>query len=623
MRIFLVLFLILNLYSCSNKIDQTKSIEGIVQDINQPSAITAPTSHSFIKKDAVSFLNGICDYINSDEIANPFIIGKYFTERAFREQSQNFSKLAKTVDCISAETIISDQPLHVVKLNIKNEHFPLYFIFELNNESIIKGVYSFFDIRVNISHQMIEMRDGTKISSYFIGDNRFQQKTALIKTPYLHTSGLTPFKYYPFFLQYNVNMLIQANRGTHSSEGEFKWLDEVNITDGEDTVNWITSQDFSNGEVIPWGISYDGFNALATASSNAKGIIGTIACSAPANASTDSFSANRTVAKQLLRYIWIRENSEDLNHFESKFNYLIQSGFNDFANLDQALFNRKIADWQELFQSINSRSTTYWENRNLIPSLKKTSSPVLHIAGLKNDQDSRDTLLTYFALKQSPMHKLYLHKDGHGCGDFFHNATFAKFIFGKAEHVEKNTIYSINAVQNYTYPQDYNGSISAHKVFKFSPKRSIFDNYTHHANYPHSIKMSKTIEEDIVINGMPILNFNVLNKSFKSFMTVSAWIVRPDRSTFKLHSMSYDSIRTGHFFDEETLNQYVSGKITLYPSVHRVSKGSKIVLKLSTRLFHNIDFFMHQREEFYSQNGDGSIEFPAAENSIQLLLPVE
>lgn len=53
--------------------------------------------------------------------------------------------------------------------------------------------------------------------------------------------------------------------GTGVSPGEFGFLDEREISDGRDVVEWAANQDFSNGRVGMWGYSYPGLTAALVA----------------------------------------------------------------------------------------------------------------------------------------------------------------------------------------------------------------------------------------------------------------------------------------------------------------------------------------------------------------------
>ncbi|MER5642916.1 CocE/NonD family hydrolase [Streptosporangium sp. NPDC002524] len=100
----------------------------------------------------------------------------------------------------------------------------------------------------------------------------------LVRTPYGAGSFLmaprTPA------LEAGFAVVLQHCRGRGSSDGEFRpWLDEGD--DGYDTVGWITSQPWSNGEVVAFGMSYLAGCALQAAAKRPPGLKAVVASMTP------------------------------------------------------------------------------------------------------------------------------------------------------------------------------------------------------------------------------------------------------------------------------------------------------------------------------------------------------
>jgi putative CocE/NonD family hydrolase len=104
--------------------------------------------------------------------------------------------------------------------------------------------------------------------------------TLLMRSPYgegsFRTSPIVPS------LEAGFAVVLQHCRGRGSSDGEFRpWLDEGD--DGYDTIAWITSQPWSNGEVVMSGVSYLAGCALQAAASRPPGLKAVVATTTPSD----------------------------------------------------------------------------------------------------------------------------------------------------------------------------------------------------------------------------------------------------------------------------------------------------------------------------------------------------
>ncbi|WP_276917523.1 CocE/NonD family hydrolase [Aneurinibacillus aneurinilyticus] len=113
----------------------------------------------------------------------------------------------------------------------------------------------------------VEMRDGIKLATEVwlpkMASCEIPLPTILLRTPYgrmMH--GLNKLR----FVQRGFALVSQDVRGREESEGE--WIPMIHeIEDGDDTLNWIASQPWSNGKVGMIGGSYGGFVQWAAAAS--------------------------------------------------------------------------------------------------------------------------------------------------------------------------------------------------------------------------------------------------------------------------------------------------------------------------------------------------------------------
>lgn len=112
----------------------------------------------------------------------------------------------------------------------------------------------------------VPTRDGEKLATdVYVPKNSEQSTfpTVLVRTPYGRCGGKETYYRY---VQRGYAVVIQDTRGREDSTGE--WLPQFyEIEDGDDTLNWIAAQDFSDGQVSMTGGSYLGYVQWAAAAS--------------------------------------------------------------------------------------------------------------------------------------------------------------------------------------------------------------------------------------------------------------------------------------------------------------------------------------------------------------------
>ncbi|XVQ89744.1 CocE/NonD family hydrolase [Microbispora siamensis] len=133
---------------------------------------------------------------------------------------------------------------------------------------------------VSVEHDVpMPMRDGTILRGSVhrpVGGGPFP--ALLMRTPY----GEDSFRMAPVTpaLRAGFAVVLQHCRGRGSSDGAFRpWVDEG--ADGRDTIAWITSQPWSNGEVVMSGMSYLAGCALQAAATRPPGLKAVVASMTP------------------------------------------------------------------------------------------------------------------------------------------------------------------------------------------------------------------------------------------------------------------------------------------------------------------------------------------------------
>jgi len=117
---------------------------------------------------------------------------------------------------------------------------------------------------------MVPMRDGVRLSTAVLRPEKIAERmpVILVRTPYLKDEELLGLKdLSAFLLQHGYILVVQSERGTGWSEGQYQILAGAR-NDGYDTLSWIVAQPWSNGKVGTLGCSSSGDNQVLLASLN-------------------------------------------------------------------------------------------------------------------------------------------------------------------------------------------------------------------------------------------------------------------------------------------------------------------------------------------------------------------
>jgi putative CocE/NonD family hydrolase len=91
------------------------------------------------------------------------------------------------------------------------------------------------------------MRDGVQLAAnIFLPSDSARFPVILVRTPYNKGDDLLPN--YRFFVDHGYGMVVQDVRGRYESEGTFDSFTQE-PGDGDDTLNWIARQPWSDGKI--------------------------------------------------------------------------------------------------------------------------------------------------------------------------------------------------------------------------------------------------------------------------------------------------------------------------------------------------------------------------------------
>jgi uncharacterized protein len=105
-------------------------------------------------------------------------------------------------------------------------------------------------------HVPVPMRDGVRLyANIFLPGEHVRVPALLERTPYGKSATLNAN--YEFFAEHGYAVVLEDVRGRYESEGNFDPLHQE-VADGDDTLNWIARQPWSNGRIGMVGGSYRG-----------------------------------------------------------------------------------------------------------------------------------------------------------------------------------------------------------------------------------------------------------------------------------------------------------------------------------------------------------------------------
>ncbi|SET34024.1 CocE/NonD family hydrolase [Thalassotalea agarivorans] len=122
--------------------------------------------------------------------------------------------------------------------------------------------------------QMIEMSDGVHLATdiYYQGDLTTPRPTVLVRTVYNKNDAFVWDATWKTLVESGYAVVIQDIRGRYESEGIYK-VGHNRRNDGEDTLDWITNQAWSNGKVGLSGCSYLGETQVILSATNHPALV--------------------------------------------------------------------------------------------------------------------------------------------------------------------------------------------------------------------------------------------------------------------------------------------------------------------------------------------------------------
>jgi uncharacterized protein len=242
-------------------------------------------------------------------------------------------------------------------------------------------------------HVLIPMRDGAKLAAnVFLPGKPGHLPVILERTPYGKGSAIAPN--FNALVDHGYAVVVQDVRGRYESEGVFDPLRQE-AADGDDTLNWIARQAWSNGKIGMTGGSYRGivqWKAALTGNPHLKAIFPVVS---GYDEYRDRFYSTGGAMKIGNRLLWMSENMKAPGY---------QPDFSKFV-LHLPLRTADIAatGWTtRMYRDAAAHPTfdAFWRSLSVKEQLSKIKVPVFAVGGWY-DNFAQSDLEAYAALHKT------------------------------------------------------------------------------------------------------------------------------------------------------------------------------------------------------------------------------
>ncbi len=573
--------------SLQNKIRKIEKENEELKNLNGETGIVAEEPNTAYDD---SFLRNFCSLIKADDptaLLEKQVENKQYIDYYIRLINSIKQDVAS---CEYQKSMLYDHPFDIAEY--KTEKGFLYVQVAYSPQfKMRRFIPLMFEDALEMSVHQVPTQDGEQLTTWTIQRKGGTAKkgAVFLRTPYMVYGGVIAQAY--LALYFDKMLVIQANRGSHNSSGEFKWLDPLNIEDSRDSLDWIVQQPRSNGRVMAYGVSYDGYDALASAATNHPALKSVVACSAPANAATDSFTSGQFVENGIFSYVTTDRRNESLQDVENYWEFIkLDVSSDGRSRMDDILLGFDSEEWNQTSAAIDNKNHQYWKDRQLMDELLKTKMPIAHVAGLVRDQDGRDTLLAFNHINENSPDRgnnfLVLHKDGHGCGDFFSSLPLARKLIGLTDSDGNFDPQSEKRFAQYTKTKDGYELADSYEELPMGFQELSLESTLTLEDYAlqrskdeslYSKELVFEITEDMIINGAPTMKLTLQANVPEVPLHIHYFFIDPKGGAIE----GAFGWRTAAITSK--VNEVEQVELT-FPLVNaEVPKGSQLMIELSTR----------------------------------------
>ena len=221
----------------------------------------------------------------------------------------------------------------------------------------------------------VPMRDGTHLAAdIFLPKASGRWPAVLVRTPYNRKSPASAS--YRYFVRRGYAVVIQDVRGRYASQGIFGPAQQEG-PDGNDTINWIAEQPWSDGRVMMAGSSYLGMAQWWAALQDNPHLIAISPMCSGDDEYLDRFYSTGGAMKLGHRLSWLAQNLTPPNHvrplFATYINHL------PLFTADVSATGGVLRVWRDALS--HPSYDRYWKLRSIRQESRRITVPVLSLGG--------------------------------------------------------------------------------------------------------------------------------------------------------------------------------------------------------------------------------------------------
>ncbi len=223
----------------------------------------------------------------------------------------------------------------------------------------------------------VPMRDRVYLSTNVFRPAGFElYPTILLRTPYDKGTSIAAGGSYQSFVNHGYAVVVQDVRGRYKSGGNFEPINQE-INDGDDTLNWIASQAWSDGKVGMYGGSYVGIAQWKAAMSHNPHLKAIFPYVSGDDDYRDRFYSTGGALKLGHRLLWLEENMRARGFQPPDFSKYIFTL--PVRSADQAVAGTRLDLWNRVAN--HPAYDHFWKSGSVREHLKGIDIPVYSVGG--------------------------------------------------------------------------------------------------------------------------------------------------------------------------------------------------------------------------------------------------
>lgn len=266
----------------------------------------------------------------------------------------------------------------------------------------------------------VEMRDGIHLATdVWLPEGQANAvPTIFIRTPY----GKLNYKnMYTHFIQRGYGVVIQDTRGRQDSEGE--WLPmSTEVEDGDDSLNWIASNSWCDGNIGMIGASYGGYVQWAAAASGNPHLKALVSIVTAGSAFIDIPRKGGTLVSGMLAWAFAmaEQTFKPENMLRTDWQEVVS--IRPLKDIPKLALGREIPFWNEWME--HAHEDDFWQDVNWSLHKKSIQAPAMIVSGWYDDNGMGTTEALDIVAEYKPEDKKVI------LGPWMHNANTTRDIQG-------------------------------------------------------------------------------------------------------------------------------------------------------------------------------------------------